>query len=382
MTTISTMISRDAFPAIPSAVRPPRAKRLRPYRKPVTAHPIHETLFRAAIVREKKRADRFEEPFVLVLVSVNGTADSRARWAGVFEGLSQALGDADVVGWFEQDATLGLIRSIGSHEHRDLAITLASDVQREMMQNVTTGTLDSCGVQIEVYSPQRQLRPAPLVAKVCSPQRGMSKHLAKRVLDIIGSAAFLVASSPLLLFVSALVKLTSNGPVLFPQQRVGADGRPFQMFKFRTMHINNDDRIHKEYMEKFIRSSRPSVVGSNVPFKIVDDPRVTKIGHFLRRSSLDELPQLWNVLKGDMSLVGPRPPIPYEVVRYKRWHQRRILEAKPGITGLWQVKGRSRTTFDEQVRMDLRYAKDPSVWADLKILLATPRAVISGKGAH
>jgi lipopolysaccharide/colanic/teichoic acid biosynthesis glycosyltransferase len=117
-------------------------------------------------------------------------------------------------------------------------------------------------------------------------------------------------------------------------------------------------------------------------FKIVDDPRVTSIGHFLRKSSLDEFPQFWNVLKGDMSLVGPRPPLVYEVAKYKRWHRRRVLEAKPGITGLWQVTGRSRTTFDEMVRLDLRYARSHSVWTDLKILLATPRAVISGKGAH
>jgi lipopolysaccharide/colanic/teichoic acid biosynthesis glycosyltransferase len=117
-------------------------------------------------------------------------------------------------------------------------------------------------------------------------------------------------------------------------------------------------------------------------FKIVDDPRVTPVGHFLRKSSLDEFPQFWNVLKGDMSLVGPRPPLAYEVAQYKRWHRRRVLDAKPGITGLWQVTGRSRTTFDEMVRLDLRYAKNWSVWMDLKILLATPRAVMSGRGAH
>jgi lipopolysaccharide/colanic/teichoic acid biosynthesis glycosyltransferase len=122
--------------------------------------------------------------------------------------------------------------------------------------------------------------------------------------------------------------------------------------------------------------------GTKGVFKLQNDRRVTRIGHFLRRSSLDELPQFWNVLKGEMSLVGPRPPLPYEVSCYQRWHRRRVLEAKPGITGLWQVTGRSRTTFDEMVRMDLRYARNPSVWADVKILIATPRAVISGKGAH
>jgi lipopolysaccharide/colanic/teichoic acid biosynthesis glycosyltransferase len=116
-------------------------------------------------------------------------------------------------------------------------------------------------------------------------------------------------------------------------------------------------------------------------FKIVNDPRVTPVGHILRKTSLDELPQFWNVLRGDMSLVGPRPPLAYEVQQYKPWHYRRVLEAKPGITGLWQVTGRSRTTFDDMVRLDLRYARTWSVWTDVKILLATPRAVITGKGA-
>jgi len=113
----------------------------------------------------------------------------------------------------------------------------------------------------------------------------------------------------------------------------------------------------------------------------VDDPRVTPIGRILRKTSLDELPQLWNVLRGDMSLVGPRPPVPDELEQYQRWHQRRVLDAKPGITGLWQVSGRSRTTFDDMVRLDIRYAQRRSLWNDLKILLATPGAVISGKGA-
>jgi lipopolysaccharide/colanic/teichoic acid biosynthesis glycosyltransferase len=147
------------------------------------------------------------------------------------------------------------------------------------------------------------------------------------------------------------------------------------------MHVNADPKIHQQYVENLIQS-QPRAEAKQIVYKIVDDPRVTRIGHFLRRSSLDELPQFWNVLKGEMSLVGPRPPLPYEVARYKRWHRRRVLEAKPGITGLWQVTGRSRTTFDEMVRLDLRYARTYSVWTDVKILLATPRAVLSGRGAY
>ncbi len=154
------------------------------------------------------------------------------------------------------------------------------------------------------------------------------------------------------------------------------------MLKFRTMHADADPKVHQQYVENFIQSSDASGSGKNVVFKLVDDPRVTPLGHFLRRSSLDEFPQFWNVLRGEMSLVGPRPPLPYEVARYKRWHRRRVLDVKPGITGLWQVNGRSSTTFEEMVRLDIQYAKSCSLWLDLKILLATPRAVLSGKGAH
>jgi len=178
------------------------------------------------------------------------------------------------------------------------------------------------------------------------------------------------------------VKLTSKGPVLYRQRRVGQFGRPFTMFKFRTMHVDVDHRIHEDYVENFIQCVQSATSLKDAAFKLVDDPRVTPVGNFLRRSSLDEMPQFWNVLRGEMSLVGPRPPVLYEAARYKRWHRRRVLEAKPGMTGLWQVSGRSRTTFDDMVRLDLRYAKNPSLWTDLKILLATPRAVLSGRGAR
>jgi lipopolysaccharide/colanic/teichoic acid biosynthesis glycosyltransferase len=231
----------------------------------------------------------------------------------------------------------------------------------------------SCSLTVDVYSPHSE------------PRRETQDRLgpvSKRLLDIVASTACLVAFSPVFVIVAALVKLTSAGPVFFRQQRLGEAGRPFLMLKFRTMHVNADHKIHQQYVEKFIETSATSGKGTNVVFKIVNDPRVTPVGHFLRRLSLDEFPQFWNVLIGEMSLVGPRPPLPYEVARYKGWHWRRVVEAKPGITGLWQVEGRSRTTFDEMVRMDLRYVKKCSLWTDLKILLATPRAVISGKGAH
>jgi lipopolysaccharide/colanic/teichoic acid biosynthesis glycosyltransferase len=155
--------------------------------------------------------------------------------------------------------------------------------------------------------------------------------------------------------------------------------------KFRTMYTDNDPKIHREYVQNFI-AGQTRVAESNgnerVVYKLTNDPRVTAIGRLLRKTSLDEFPQFWNVLRGEMSLVGPRPPVPYEFEMYDYWHRRRVLELKPGVTGLWQVNGRSRTCFDDMVRLDLRYSQTWSLWLDFKILLATPLAVVAGDGAH
>jgi lipopolysaccharide/colanic/teichoic acid biosynthesis glycosyltransferase len=145
------------------------------------------------------------------------------------------------------------------------------------------------------------------------------------------------------------------------------------------MYQGNDPAIHQQFVTRFIKGELDSTTAE---YKLTADPRVTPVGRFLRKSSLDELPQLFNVLRGHMSLVGPRPPVPYEFESYQTWHRRRLVDAKPGITGLWQVAGRSRVGFDDMVRLDLRYARAWSLWLDLKILFETPRAVVSGNGAH
>jgi lipopolysaccharide/colanic/teichoic acid biosynthesis glycosyltransferase len=150
------------------------------------------------------------------------------------------------------------------------------------------------------------------------------------------------------------------------------------------MYTNNDPKIHREFVQRFIAGNEQKRVESeteSVVYKITNDPRITPIGKFLRKTSLDEFPQFWNVLRGEMSLVGPRPPVPYEFEVYDFWHRRRVLEVKPGVTGLWQVSGRSRTCFDDMVRLDLRYSQSWSLWLDLKILVATPRAVFTSEGA-
>jgi lipopolysaccharide/colanic/teichoic acid biosynthesis glycosyltransferase len=173
--------------------------------------------------------------------------------------------------------------------------------------------------------------------------------------------------------------------VFYRQQRVGRYGQTFTFLKFRSMFANNDSNVHKEYVTRLIASNpceaKQSECGGSV-YKLTNDKRITRVGEVLRRTSLDELPQFLNVLKGEMSLVGPRPPIPYELAAYQTWHRQRLLAVKPGITGLWQVMGRSSVRFDEMVRLDLRYASTWTPWLDLKILLRTPGAVIKGSGAY
>jgi lipopolysaccharide/colanic/teichoic acid biosynthesis glycosyltransferase len=207
----------------------------------------------------------------------------------------------------------------------------------------------------------------------------------KRAIDIVGSALALIISMPALYLVGIAIKVSSKGPMLFRQKRVGQYGKRFTVLKFRTMHIDNDRSVHKQFVTKLIANEAeplPSDVDGEGVYKLTNDTRVTRLGRILRRTSLDEVPQFLNVLMGDMSLVGPRPAVLYELKAYKTWHRRRVLDFKPGITGLWQVFGRSRVKFDEMVRLDLKYATSWSLWLDFKILMRTPLAVIRGSGAH
>jgi lipopolysaccharide/colanic/teichoic acid biosynthesis glycosyltransferase len=209
-------------------------------------------------------------------------------------------------------------------------------------------------------------------------------HILKRLVDIAGALTGLLLFSPLMIFILAAIKLTSKGPALFRQKRVGYMGQEFTFLKFRSMRTDMDDSIHQEYVKKLIEGKTDEInqgTDDDPVYKIVDDPRITKIGHFIRKTSLDELPQFLNVLFGQMSLVGPRPPIPYEVDNYKNWHLKRILEVKPGITGMWQVYGRSQTSFDDMVRYDLQYVNNQSVWLDIKLLFKTFLSIFGSQGA-
>ncbi len=197
-------------------------------------------------------------------------------------------------------------------------------------------------------------------------------QVTKRAFDLVGGAAIALLLVPVVPLVALMIRFDSEGPVFYRQDRVGKGGRLFKFYKFRSMHVDSD-RMRAEL------ESRNELTGP--VFKIKDDPRVTTVGHFLRRSSLDEIPQIFNVLKGDMSIVGPRPALPGEVAKYEAWHRRR-LDVKPGITCLWQVAGRSQVNFDEWMRLDIEYMSRRSLGVDLAIFLKTIPAVIARRGAY
>ena len=227
-----------------------------------------------------------------------------------------------------------------------------------------------------------QVGSLPMVTLFRSPLSSAARFL-KRASDLTVALLALIVLAPLWLLIALLIKLDSRGPVFYKQERVGMDGRVFLFYKFRSMRAGSDDARHREFQEKYIKGEADSNVGDEErpAYKLRGDERVTRLGRILRKTSLDELPQLFNVLRGDMSVVGPRPPIPYEVESYELWHRKR-LDMKPGITGLWQVSGRNRLTFDEMVRMDLFYIENWSLLLDLKIILQTLPVMWRGEDAY
>jgi len=208
------------------------------------------------------------------------------------------------------------------------------------------------------------------------------RRLVKRAFDVTVASLLLIILSPLFLLIALLIRLDSPGPALYRQERVGENGRPFTLFKFRSMYRDADPRVHEAYVTDLIRRnvSPQEAEARQGGLKQHQDPRVTRVGRIIRKASLDELPQLFNVLRGEMSLVGPRPALAYEVAVYKEWHRRR-LAALPGITGLWQIVGRNQVSFDEMVRLDIEYIEHQSLAYDISILLRTPWAVLTGRGA-
>jgi exopolysaccharide biosynthesis polyprenyl glycosylphosphotransferase len=273
-----------------------------------------------------------------------------------------------------------------------LFIDAGSLARTQVLELIRLGTESGANVyvasnRLRPVAPRRlliDLFEAPVV-RVRRAVGSEAKAPVKRLFDLTIAAATLLLLWPLLLVIALAVKLTSKGPILFAQERVGRNGRRFKFYKFRSMYVGNDSSRHAEYVRALINGEAGAqtqwVDGEEESvYKLLDDPRITKVGRVLRRYSLDELPQLLNVVKGDMSLVGPRPPLPYEVDAYRDWHYRR-LEVKPGITGVWQVDGRSRVSFDDMVFQDVAYEATRDLLVDTSLCLRTiPAALLSHGG--
>jgi lipopolysaccharide/colanic/teichoic acid biosynthesis glycosyltransferase len=355
--------------------------------------------FQRMISLERKRTERSRKPFVLMLLDMGSClpSDHNGKVLGkVLSALSLATRETDVTGWYQNNSIVGVMfTEIKIDDRGAILSTMMARVSETLRSNLSLEQFGRISISFHLFPEEwNHKTPQPPTNATLYPdltRRDESRkvfRVIKRVMDVVGSLLMLIFLSPLFLVIAVAIKVTSEGPVLFRQRRVGQHGSTFVFLKFRSMYVGNDAAIHKEYVTKLIAGQaerKPSNGNGNGNghgvYKLTDDPRITKVGAFLRRTSLDELPQFLNVLKGEMSLVGPRPPIAYEVEAYDIWHRRRVLEAKPGITGLWQVYGRSRVNFDDMVRLDLKYAKTWSPWMDVKILLRTPGAMF-GEGAY
>ena len=355
---------------------------------------LDEDTFRRVIAIERKRTERSKAPFVLMLLEIEDQHAAKATRA-LDSGMDVLLAtsrDTDMVGWYESKHTIGvLFTGLMAGDKSAILTTILSRVSKTLREELTFEQFNLVKISLHYYpddwdekGPGRPSNPA-LYPDISSRDKGKQPMLiVKRMIDIVAGAILAIICLPFCLLIAIAIKATSKGPILFRQMRVGQHGKQFTFLKFRSMYVGNDFSVHREFVTKLINKQPWAGNADNQGnvFKLVGDKRITPIGKFLRKTSLDELPQFLNVLLGDMSLVGPRPPIPYELAAYETWHRRRLLEVKPGITGLWQVTGRSTVDFDAMVRLDLRYATSWNPWLDVKILLRTPLAVIRGSGAY
>jgi lipopolysaccharide/colanic/teichoic acid biosynthesis glycosyltransferase len=339
--------------------------------------------FLKQLSREKRRADRSKAPLSLVLCQISEEASSHRDAERLIEVVQKNARDTDFIGWLgdcqvaallpdtSYQGTQRFIEKINAKAGAGSFTPIAATYPDHLFDDVASGDAEALSTQ-------------PLFLDEDAAPLRRPTYPLKRALDIVGAIVGLVLLSPLMLAVAIAVAFSSPGPIIFRQSRVGRRGVPFVFYKFRSMRTDSDDRIHREFVENLIKGEHEKVNqqdAANPYYKMKADPRITAVGAFIRRTSIDEIPQFFNVLKGDMSLVGPRPPVAYEAKAYQSWHLRRVLEAKPGITGPWQVHGRSRVSFDEMVRMDLQYVQQASFRLDIMLLLKTVKVVLLRHGA-
>lgn len=355
---------------------------------------LSEDLFKRFLCLERKRTERSGRRFVLMLIDL-GRLTKAVRTQvtpKLLAALWPATRDTDLKGWYKARSVVGVIfTEVGAGEDKSVVRSLSGKITDSLFDTLDVAEINDIEISFHIFpedwdgeGPGHPVTATLQMALSSELNRKKASLLAKRLMDISGSLVGLLLCLPVMIAVAILIKLTSRGPVLFRQVRLGQYGRRFTFLKFRSMYVDSDHKVHEEYVHRFIMGAAGTeqANGSHQKlYKLTADPRITPIGKFLRATSLDELPQFFNVLVGQMSLVGPRPPVTYEFDRYDLWHKQRLLAVKPGITGLWQVDGRSRVKFDDMVRLDIRYARSWSLWLDLKILLQTPRAVLTGAGA-
>ncbi len=358
----------------------------------------HEEYFNEILAFEKRRCERSRDSVLLMCADLSACGEQSERQkiaALVMHTLSQVTRETDLKGWYVNGTVVGILFTQLKEQGKDRKTTAqrivnkcsrslgASDIERLSKVNISWRAYPEQFLDASADPRSDSGRGA---GKGDAGKGGRLSLWTKRVIDVVASLFAMIFLSPVFLLIAVLIKLNSEGPVFFRQERVGLAGKRFVFLKFRSMYVDNDPEIHKAYVAGLIRAGRDSeekdANGSGHTYKITDDPRITSLGRILRKSSMDELPQLINVLRGHMSLVGPRPAIPYECQNYDVWHRRRVMEMKPGITGLWQVEGRSALPFDESVRLDIRYVQKWSLWLDLKIIFRTPFAVASCRGAY
>jgi lipopolysaccharide/colanic/teichoic acid biosynthesis glycosyltransferase len=362
---------------------------------PVDHGILNADAFRRMITLERKRSERSRKPFMLLLLDMGDRLPSEKNGkilSKILAALSGSTRDTDVTGWYANHCVVGVMfTEIATGDSSSVPSTIIARVTETLRKNLTLEQFNKVTLTFHVFPEdwdnEAQGPSNPTLYPDLSQREEARKSFRamKRMMDVLGSMLALAVFSPVFLIIACAVKATSRGPVFFRQRRIGQHGNAFVFLKFRSMFVNNDASVHKQYVQQLIAGKadkHPANGNGQAVYKLTKDSRITRVGAFLRKTSLDELPQFINVLKGEMSLVGPRPPVPYEVEAYDIWHRRRLLEARPGITGLWQVSGRSRVTFDDMVRLDLHYARTSSLWMDIKILWRTPGAVLLGEGAH
>lgn len=343
----------------------------------------HQSHFYKELRSELLRVHRSNNSLSVLKIILDPSSVGRIAIVNeLFYYIQRKVRDTDYVGFIDDDSIGVILPYTNEQGAKQIAQKLTDSGSSALFAIETYTYPDKIFENLAQYGAIQQ---DTFVFEKNDPTGSMWFKLAvKRMIDFWGSIGLLVLLSPLMGITALLIKLTSNGPIIFTQTRLGERGVPFTFYKFRSMYVNTNDQIHRKYMAEFIKGNKgkTNTGDENKPFfKLKSDPRVTLVGRFIRKTSIDELPQLFNVLEGSMSLVGPRPPLAYEAEKYQTWHLRRILEMKPGITGLWQIKGRGEAEWDESVRLDIQYVRNWSLGKDMKILFGTIKSVLTCKGA-